>query len=74
MLPQAIQYRIPDDWDLDQLKAKLATKNRLIEADTHSVKQTYLDSFDWQIWRSGAELSFEQTKQGKRLCWVERNT
>lgn len=72
MLPQAIQYRLPDAWDLDQLIAHLGSSNRLIEADTLSSKQTYMDSFDWRIWQSGAELSFEKTKQRNRLCLVER--
>ena len=74
MLPQPIQYQLPDDWDQDKLIANLAIRDHLIDAGTQSLKQTYLDSFDWQIWQSGAELSFEQTKQRKRLCWVERDS
>jgi len=74
MIPQPIQYRLPDGWDLDQLKSNLADTNRLVEAESHKLSQVYLDSFEWQIWKAGAELIFEQAKQGNRLCWVEQSS
>ncbi|MGB5278548.1 MAG: CHAD domain-containing protein [Gammaproteobacteria bacterium] len=74
MLPQPIQYRLPDDRDLDQLIADLAKSNRLLEAETLRLKQTYLDSFDWLIWQAGAELQFENSRRGNRLCWVKQNS
>ncbi|MEN8178798.1 MAG: CHAD domain-containing protein [Pseudomonadota bacterium] len=74
MMLQSIQYQLPDEWDLEQLKAKLADYSHFVEAESGKVKQLYLDSFEWQIWQVGAELVFEQTAQGNRLCWVEHKS
>lgn len=74
MTPHPIQYRLADEWDFDRLKSTLADSYRFINAETNHASQLYLDSFEWQIWLAGAELFFEQTYQGKRLCWIEHKT
>ena len=68
MAPQAISYLLPDDFDLDRLKAVLAESNSLREDAPSKIKQTFYDSFDWRIWQAGAELVHEQGQLG-RLCW-----
>ena len=74
MMLQSNQYQLPDEWDLDQLQAKLAETIHLAEAESSQVDRLYLDSFEWQLWQAGAEVIFEQTEQGGRLCWVERKS
>ncbi len=74
MMLQPIQYRLPDDWDLDKFKSSLADSDRWLEGESGKVSQLYLDSFEWQIWQAGAELVMEQTAAGSQLCWVETNS
>ncbi len=74
MTPNPIDYLLPDHWDLDDLKGKLAESNLFLEAETPISRQTYLDSFDWRLWQADAELVFEQKGQGSRLCWVEHSS
>ncbi len=74
MMLQSIQYQLPDDWDLEQLKSKLAAFSQIVEAETAKVRQLYLDSFEWQIWQAGAELVFEQAERASQLCWVDHTS
>ena len=65
MMLQPIQYRLPDDWDLEKLRSNLADANLLLEGESSNTSQLYLDSFEWQIWLAGAELVIEQAGAGE---------
>ncbi|MET0026822.1 MAG: CHAD domain-containing protein [Candidatus Thiodiazotropha sp.] len=68
----AVSYLLPEDFDLEGLKAALAEAHSLGENPSSNLEQTYYDSFDWRVWLAGAELLHEEDEQG-RLCWSPLN-
>ncbi|MET0067879.1 MAG: CHAD domain-containing protein [Candidatus Thiodiazotropha sp.] len=68
----AVSYLLPDDFDLDGLKAALAESHVLQENPSSTLTQTFYDSFDWRVWQAGAELLHE-TGDRPRLCWSGLN-
>lgn len=74
MTPYPVDYLLPENWDLDELKRALEQSNRFSEVATAQTTQTYLDSFDWRLWLTGGELVFEQRKEDSRLYWLDHQT
>ncbi len=64
------RYHLPPDFDLPALAAKLASNQRLVFGDRQSLTTTYLDTFDWRLWRAGFVLAEEQNG-GHRLVLSE---
>ena len=74
IIPNPIDYLLPEHWGVVELQEALAANNRFGEAETDRLDLTYLDSFDWRLWLSGGELVFEQQRPGNRLCWIDHQS
>jgi len=66
------RYYLPPDFDLPALAAKLVSNQRLVFGNRQSLTTTYLDTFDWRLWRAGFVLAEEQNG-GHRLVLLERD-
>ncbi|QYZ67050.1 MAG: hypothetical protein OI74_15595 [Gammaproteobacteria bacterium (ex Lamellibrachia satsuma)] len=74
MLLQPIKYTLPDDLGLDGVESALAQSHRFLKAPKSEDSLVFLDSFDWRVWQAGAELTFEKSSAGGRLCWIEHRS
>jgi len=70
-MPNPIDYLLPEHWGMAELLEALASDSRFGKSESGRLRQLYLDSFDWRLWLSGAELVFEQYKTGGRLSWID---
>lgn len=69
MTLQPITYLLPDNLDLAEFEKRLSETGHFSDDPPRQALQTFLDSFDWRIWLSGAELVFEEDDSSNRLCW-----
>ncbi len=66
------RYHLPSSFDLPALAAKLATDQRLVVGKRQSLTTTYLDTFDWRLWRAGFAL-VEERNGTLRLVLLEHD-
>ena len=66
------RYHLPPDFDLSALAAKLAADQRLVIGKRQSLTTTYLDTFDWRLWRAGFAL-VEERNGTLRLVLLEHD-
>jgi len=60
---------LEDDAQLKDLLAALGKKFSLSESGQASYRVTYLDTFDWRIWRKGDVLEYREFGRQKKLLW-----
>ena len=68
-----IEYKIPDDLDLDALSRALSAATLIEHGPGVRVTQRFLDTFDWRIHTSGHSLLFESDRRGGYLIWRARD-
>lgn len=67
-------YLLPDDLSLADLESQLRTEYRFGAEPAGRWCLTYLDSFDWRIWQSQAELRHEESSHSSNLNWLDLNS
>lgn len=67
--PQAKQYALPADADLEKIISALSNRFNLAAEPERVLESTYFDSFDWRLYLAGGLLHEEQEEDARRLVW-----
>ncbi len=68
-MPSTPLFEIPPEVDLDTLAALLPEPLHLGEGGDRRLTRTWLDSFDWRLYRAGGLLEEVQEPAGRLLRW-----
>jgi hypothetical protein len=62
-------WLLENDGQLRNFLQSLSKEFNLVEAGESTQRVTYLDTFDWRIWRRGDVLEYHEIKRQKKLIW-----
>ena len=65
-----VRYRLAEDVDYPSVRAAVAVVAPVEDGPETTIPVTWLDTFDWRLWRAGCRLSLEGTPQQRRLVVV----
>jgi CHAD domain-containing protein len=66
---QSTSWLVNSDAQLDKLLAALAKRFSLEESAQSERRVTYLDTFDWRVWRKGGVLELHESGRQIKLQW-----
>ena len=66
---QIHNWLLEDEAQQQELLQQLRGKYELSDAHQSTQRVTYLDTFDWRIWRKGDVLEYHEFNRQKKLVW-----
>lgn len=62
-------YLIEDETRLQSFIDVLNTRFLVSDTEKSTLRITYLDTFDWRVWRQGGVLEYAEKKRSRKLRW-----